>query len=250
MELLKGKTILVTGVCGELGKAAAALFAQAGAEVIGTAREQEEGANIIDAINADGGKAHFIAADVANEQSVASLFETIKAKHNSLHGAFNAAGVQPIACSMPDMPMDDLELTMTTNARGTFLCLQHELRMMNAQGYGSVVNVSSIGGTEAIQQSAAYCASQFGIVGMTRTAALDMAEAGIRVNSLSTGAYNGAGTEARVSDLLANHIPMKRLADAKEIAAAGMFLLSDQAAYITGQSIAVDGGITAGIVAV
>ncbi|MCZ4344078.1 SDR family NAD(P)-dependent oxidoreductase [Sphingomonadaceae bacterium G21617-S1] len=252
MELLKGKTILITGISGEIGSAAASLFAEAGAEVVGTARDHAKAAGIIDSVAAKGGKISFIGADITDDKSVSSLFEAIKAKHSRLDGAFNTVGIQQSRRAMPDISANDLDQIMGVNARGTFLCLQHELRIMVKQGgAGSVVNLSSIGGMEALRHAAAYCASKFGVQGMTRTAALDVAEAGVRVNSVCAGAFGGHGkAEAGAEKLHMENIPMKRVAEAKEIAALAMFLLSDHAAYITGQSIAVDGGVTAGLLAV
>jgi NAD(P)-dependent dehydrogenase (short-subunit alcohol dehydrogenase family) len=252
MGLLQDKTVLVTGATGGLGQAACVLFAREGANVIATARREKEGNELVAQIKADGGKAHFIQADISDQLSVDHLFERIKSDFGRLDGAFNNTGIQPDAMPIYDIPLSEFDRTLRTNVFGTFRCMQHEARMMREQGFGSIVNTSSGGGVKALLNSAAYCTSKFAVVGMTRVAAIDMAKWNVRVNCLCPGAFRSPMLDDWVSrvegleELLVSGVPLSRVASPFEMAEGALFLLSDRASYMTGVPMLVDGGIMTG----
>lgn len=253
MAILENKVVLVTGASGGLGRTAARIFAREGATVIVAARREAECIDTVDQIRENGGTASFIKADITDDESIANLFMSIEAEYGRLDGALNNVGIQPDAHNTADLPLSEFDRTIKTNLRGTFLCLQQELRIMRKQGSGSVVNISSGGGFKGLLNSVAYCTSKFGIVGMSKAAALDMANAGIRINCLCPGAFRspmlkgwtdqGPGLE----DLLLSGIPMGRIAKSDEIAEAALWLMSDAASYVTGAALLAEGGLMAGV---
>ncbi|MCZ4344079.1 SDR family NAD(P)-dependent oxidoreductase [Sphingomonadaceae bacterium G21617-S1] len=252
MGLLQDKTVLVTGATGGLGQAASILFAREGANVIATARREKEGSELVAKITADGHKARFIQADISDEASVAELFAQIERDFDRLDGAFNNTGIQPDAAPIYDIPLSEFDRTLNTNVLGTYRCMQHEGRIMREQGFGSIVNTSSGGGVRALLNSAAYCTSKFAIVGMTRVAAIDMAQWNVRVNCLCPGAFRSPMLDdwvARVDgleDLLVSAVPLSRVASPFEMAEGALFMLSDRSSYMTGVPLLVDGGLMTG----
>lgn len=242
--MLQDKVIIVTDAQSVLGRAALEIFAKEGAEVIGIVSDR----TFETERDTDGNR--LIAADLNDEASVAQAFETIRSQFGRLDGAFNNAEHRPTAAIAPDTEIDDFDGAMAVNLRTTFICLQQQLKLMRPENKGAVVNLSSVGGIEGLFDSVAYCASKSGVIGMTRVAALDMAETGIRINALCPGRYESDDVEtsgASLEDAIDKHIPMKRFAMPQEIVNIAAFLLSDKASYITGQSIVADGGIMAGI---
>ena len=246
-----GKTVLVTGASSGIGRAAAVLLAGQGAHVIVSARREDRARQTVDAIREVGGAADFIAVDIAREASIDALFAEIE-RRGPLHGALNNAGTEGEHSPLPDMPIEEFDRVMNTNVRGTWLCLRHEARLMRAQGHGSIVNVSSIAGVVGFAQSSAYTTSKHAVVGMTKSAALDFAASGIRVNCLCPGGTTTEMSERWVSRVpggeavVAQGVPMKRFGKPEELAATAVFMLSDAAAYMTGSIVVVDGGSTVG----
>jgi NAD(P)-dependent dehydrogenase (short-subunit alcohol dehydrogenase family) len=245
-----GKTVLVTGASSGIGRAAALLLGRQGASVIVSARREDRARQTVEAIGEAGGTAAFIGVDIANEASIEALFAAIEAR-GPLHGAINNAGTEGEHSPLPDMPIEEFDRVINTNVRGTWLCMRHETRIMRAQGHGSIVNVSSIAGVVGFAQSSAYTTSKHAVVGMTRSAALDFAASGIRVNCLCPGGTSTEMSERWVSSVpggeavVSQSVPMKRFGKPDELAATAVFMLSDAAAYMTGSIITVDGGSTA-----
>jgi NAD(P)-dependent dehydrogenase (short-subunit alcohol dehydrogenase family) len=244
------KTILVTGASSGIGQACAVMLASQGAHVIVAARREDRGRRTVDAILESGGAAEFIGVDIASEASIDALFAAIE-RRGPLHGAINNAGTEGEHSPLPDMPVEEFDRVINTNVRGTWLCLRHETRLMRAQGHGSIVNVSSIAGVVGYAQSSAYTTSKHAVVGMTRSAALDLAGIGIRVNCLCPGGTTTEMSERWVSRVpggeavVSQGVPMKRFGKPDELAATALFMLSGAAAYMTGAVIVVDGGSTA-----
>jgi len=245
------KIILVTGVTSGIGRAAVMELTRRGATVIAVARREPEGLEVAAEANAAaafGGSACFVRADIADSDSIDALFASIEADHGRLDGAFNNAGIEADAAPAPDMPVAVFDQLFATNVRGTWLCMRHEMRMMERRGCGAIVNTASIAGVIGFPGASAYTASKHAVVGMTKAAGLEYAERGIRVNCLCPGATKSEmsdrwverypGGEAEMSAML----PMKRLGKPEELAATAIFMLSDAAAYMTGATVVVDGG--------
>jgi NAD(P)-dependent dehydrogenase (short-subunit alcohol dehydrogenase family) len=242
--MLQDKVIIVTDAQSVLGRAAIGIFVEEGANVVGIIPEEPSG------MTRDADHVAFVAADINDAASIEKAFTSVALRFGRLDGAFNNAEIRPAPAIAPDTAVDDFDESITINLRSTFLCLQQQLRLMRPNHKGAVVNLSSVGGIEGLFDSVAYCASKSGVIGMTRVAALDMAESGIRINALCPGRYEADGVEIsgkELADIVETHVPMKRVATPKEIVNVAAFLLSDKASYVTGQSIVADGGIMAGI---
>lgn len=250
--LLGGKVVLITGAARGIGAAAAARCADEGAIVILSDVNEAAGLETASRIVDHGGHASFIKADIADESSVMQLFANIAAKHGRLDGAVNNAGVEAPLTSTPDVVMADFDNLMRINLRGTFLCLREELRIMRDQRSGSVVNISSVAGLDGINGSIVYNASKHAVVGMTKCAAMDMGPLGIRVNSIAPGATRTEMADAYFKQMpgamttITAMIPMNRIAEPSETSEAIVWLLSDRASFVSGQTLAVDGGMLAG----
>jgi len=252
MGLLDGKVVLVTGGARGIGAATALCCAQEGATVVTCDLNETKGADTIAKIAAVGGSAKFVPADISDDASVQQLFSVIHSTYGRLDGAVNNAGIGVPLTSTPDVSMSDFDKLMRVNLRGTFLCLREELRLMREQKRGSVVNISSVAGLDGINNSIVYNASKHAVVGMTKCAAMDMGPHGVRVNSIAPGATNTEMGEEYFKkipgalEVILKKIPMQRVANPSETAEAICWLLSDRSSFVTGQTIAVDGGMLAG----
>lgn len=252
------KTALVTGGASGIGKTTALAFAKEGAKVVITTDKNITGAEeTVRIIRDAGGEAIFIKCNVSVEHEVEDLISgTIKA-FGRLDFAFNNAGVGPDGKRVPVLPIVDLteeiwDKTIDVNLKGAFFCMKHEIRQMIKQGHGgSVVNTASIGGLKFIPNFGAYAASKSGLIGLAKTAALEYANKGIRINVVCPGPTGGTLLMENIMSCnpeqgLEKGIPMGRIATTQEIANTVLWLCSDDASFITGQAISVDGGITAG----
>lgn len=255
---LSGKTALITGGASGIGRTTAIAFAREGAKVVVTTDKNTMGAEeTVRLIREAGGEGIFIKCNVAVEHEVEKLiFKTVEI-FGCLDFAFNNAGVGPDGKRVPVLPIVDLteevwDKTIDINLKGAFLCMKHEIRQMLRQGNGgAIVNTASIGGLKFIPNFGAYAASKAGLIGLTKTAALEYADRGIRINVVCPGPTGGTLlleniTACNPEQGLEKGIPMGRIARAEEIANTTLWLCSDEASFITGQALSVDGGITAG----
>jgi NAD(P)-dependent dehydrogenase (short-subunit alcohol dehydrogenase family) len=244
-------TVLITGALTGIGRATALAFAKTGANIIVSGRREEAGAALAKEINAMGVKAEFVKADVTNEDQVSALIDKAVSLFGKLDIAINNAGTEGTLGPITEQTTDNYHTTFSTNVLGTLLSLKHEMRVMLAQGHGSIVNLSSVAGQVGIAGAAVYAASKFAVEGLTKSAALEGAAASVRVNAVAPGPvatdmlerFVGRNDAAKAGFLAS--IPAKRAATADEIAETIVFLASAKAPYLTGQSIAVDGGYTA-----
>lgn len=201
-----------------------------------------------------GGQAQAWRVDVSDEAAVSAAFAEIFALRGSIHAALNNAGVEGPFARTADTSLHDWNQTLAVNLTGVFLCLREELRLMAPARSGAIVNTASINGHVGTRLSSAYTATKHGVVGLTKAAALEYASIGIRINALCPGWMTTAMTVERVSNLLgmdvnaeaARTIPMRRGGESAEVARAAVWLASDEASYMTGQSLIIDGGYTAG----
>ncbi|CAG9932901.1 glucose 1-dehydrogenase [Candidatus Nitrotoga arctica] len=245
-----GQVALVTGAASGMGLDTARAFAKAGAAV--TLADVSEAAlqRAVDEITAAGGKAMGVVCDVSDEAQVAAMVKSTVDAFGRLDAAFNNAGIQIPASEIADQSAQDYDRISAINQRGVWACMKHELLQMRKQGSGAIVNCSSIGGLTGRALLAAYHGSKHGVIGLTRSVALEYAARGIRVNAVCPGTID----TPMVSDMLDSgmlamddllrDLPMRRLGRAEEIADAVLWLCSPGSTFVTGQALAVDGGFT------
>lgn len=243
--------VLVTGALTGIGRATALAFARQGARLVVSGRREEAGQALAAELRALGAAAEFLRADVRHEGEVRSLVEQTVERFGRLDVAVNNAGTEGQLGPVTEQSVDNYAATFETNVLGTLLALKHEMRVMLRQGAGAIVNLSSIAGQVGIAGASVYAASKHAVEGLTKSAALEGAAAGVRVNAVAPGPvatdmldrFTG-GDEAAKAGFLAS-VPARRAATPDEIAQTVLFLASDAARYLTGQSVAVDGGLTA-----
>lgn len=254
---IQGKVVLITGGATGMGKATAKEFASLGAKVIVTTGHSiAKGEAVAQEIRDAGGDAIFLPCDISSEESVKTCIDTIVEKYGRLDCAFNNAGVGPDGVKIPYGPLTDWSIenwdkVMNTNLRGLFFCLKYELLQMQKQGKGSIVNTASIGGLKMAPGFGAYGPSKAGVIALTRTAAMENAKNGIRVNVVCPGPTTGTELMANTmatnpeeeANLKAHVIPMGKLGTAEDVAHAVVWLSSDFAGHTTGQAFSVDGGM-------
>ena len=246
-----GKVALVTGGASGLGRVTALALAQEGGKVVVSDVAVSEGEATVQMIADSGGQAIFVKADVTKSSEVEAMVQATVKAFGRLDFALNNAGIDGVRARTANYPEDVWHQVINLNLTGVFLCLKHELPVMVGQGSGVIVNMSSVAGVTGFPGHAAYTASKHGVIGLTKTAALDYAKTGIRVNAICP-AYTHTPMLTRMlaqnPDLeakLISRVPLRRLGTAGEIAQAVIYLFSDAAAFITGHSLVMDGGIVA-----
>jgi NAD(P)-dependent dehydrogenase (short-subunit alcohol dehydrogenase family) len=249
-NLMTTPVVLITGALTGIGRATALAFAQEGARIIVSGRNDEAGKELVSELGAGGGEAAFIRADVRHEDDVRNLVDKTIARFGRLDAAVNCAGTEGTPGPVTEQTAETYAATFDTNVLGTLLSMKHEMRVMLAQGGGSIVNVSSTYGHTGAAGASIYSASKHAVEGLTKSAALEAASAGVRINMVApgpieTGMLNRfTGTDERKARL-ASTVPLHRVGRPEEIAQTIMFLASDRASFITGASYLVDGGKTA-----
>jgi NAD(P)-dependent dehydrogenase (short-subunit alcohol dehydrogenase family) len=245
------KVALITGGNSGIGAATAKRVAELGACVVITGRRQREGRQVVSDIQRNGGSAAFIQADLSEPEQVKRIVPFTLETFGRLDYAFNNAGISGESRLLKDQTEENFDRVFAVNVRALFLLLQDEVKQMIAQGHGgSVVNTASVGGLLAFPTAGPYVASKHAVLGLTRTAAIEYGRYGIRVNAVSPGAVKTEmllgvfGTEEALDEMSAVH-PIGRIGRPEEIADAVAWLFSDRSSYYTGQSLILDGGLTA-----
>ena len=253
MNEMTNKVALVTGGTSGIGSAAALAFAEAGAKVVVSGRREKEGNEVVAAIKKQGGEGRFIKADVSNEADVSALIEKTLSAFGRLDAAFNNAGIEgDVGKLTHEQSAANYHAVMNINVLGVLLAMKYEVPAMLKTGGGTIVNTSSVGGLIGFPGASAYVASKHAVLGLTKTAALEYATQGIRVNAVSPGGivtpmldrFTGGLDTDFYKQLEAMH-PMNRTGRPEEIAEAVVWLCSDKSSFVTGQSLTVDGGLTA-----
>jgi NAD(P)-dependent dehydrogenase (short-subunit alcohol dehydrogenase family) len=248
--MLTGKVILVVGASSGIGADAARVFADDGASLMLVARTEEPLAALMKDLTSAGHDVAYTTGDVSDAASVAAFVDATVTRFGRLDGAFNNAAMGG-AGRLDAVPEADFDRIMAVNVKGTWLCLREEVRVMEKQGSGSIVNVSSIGGLRGSTGLGVYQATKHAVIGLTRTAAHDFGPLGIRVNVVAPGPTESpmldelrrnvpGGVEARI-----NATPLRKAGTGAEVAATAAFLLSDRASHLNGVVLPVDGGLTA-----
>jgi NAD(P)-dependent dehydrogenase (short-subunit alcohol dehydrogenase family) len=248
--MLSTKVSLVTGGGSGIGRASAFAFAQAGARVVVSDVDGDGGHKTVKHIREGGGEACFVAADVTHADQVRALIVDTVQKYGRLDWAHNNAGVGGASGQTHEHTEQDWDRTLAVNLKGVWLCMKHEIQQMLDQGSGAIVNTASVAGLVG-GFGPAYTASKFGVVGLTKTAALEYARRGIRVNAVCPGAIRTPLLERAFATWPGTEVgllalePIGRFGTAHEVAAAVVWLCSDAASFVTGVALPVDGGMVA-----
>jgi NAD(P)-dependent dehydrogenase (short-subunit alcohol dehydrogenase family) len=246
-----GKVALVTGAASGMGLAAAKAFAKAGASVVLADIDEEKLNKAADELSSSGHSVLALAGDIAEEAYVRTLVEKTVDAFGRLDAAFNNAGIQNPAVETADVSSDTFDRISDINMRGVWLCMKYQLMQMRKQGSGTIVNNSSLGGLVGVVGRSAYHAAKHGVIGMTKSAALEYAAQGIRINAICPGIIETpmvAGMlegETEVMNEMMKEVPIRRLGSAEEIADSVLWLSSEGSTFIVGVALPVDGGYTA-----
>jgi NAD(P)-dependent dehydrogenase (short-subunit alcohol dehydrogenase family) len=247
---MSSPVVLITGALTGIGRAAVVIFAQEGARVVVSGRRDKQGQELVAELQGLGAEAIFIRSDVRKDEDVRNLVDQTVMRFGRLDIAVNNAGTEGSPGLVTDQTAESYAATFDTNVLGTLLSMKHELRLMLPQGSGSIVNVSSADGSVGAAGASIYVASKHAVEGLTKSAALEVAGTGIRVNVVAPGTTDtGMLTRFTNTDqnkaALVSTVPVKRLAAPEEIAHVIAFVASANASYLTGASIPVDGGMIA-----
>lgn len=247
MSSLEGKVAFVTGAASGIGRAGAVAFAKAGAKVMVIDRDRAGGISTVAMINSAGGDAEFIKCDVTVEDEVALAVAGTVSRFGALNVAFNNAGNAFGQAPLHETDIDDWRRSVEVNLTSVFLCMKHQIRHMLTDGGGSIVNTSSGAARVPAPGRAAYSASKRGVVALTTHAAKDYVAAGIRSNAVLPGVIDTPAVRANNDDerltSIARYLPGNRLGEPAEVADVALWLCSDEARYVNGQAIVVDGGM-------
>src|ERR1700682_5564390 len=247
---MSSSVVLITGALTGIGRAAAVIFAQEGARVVVSGRRDNQGQELVAELQALGAEAIFVRSDVRKDEDVRNLGDQTVKRFGRLDIAVNNAGTEGLKGLVTEQTAESYAATFDTNVLGVLLSMKHELRVMVPQGSGSIVNISSTYGSVGAAGASVYVASKHAVVGLTKSAALEVAGTGIRVNVVAPGTTD-TGMLTRFTDTdknkaaLVSTVPIRRLATPEEIAHVIAFVSSTKASYMTGASIPVDGGMIA-----
>lgn len=244
------KVALVTGAASGMGLSASNAFATEGANVIMLDWDAKTLEKAAEEVRKHGTKVLTYQCDVANENEVRAVFESALPQFGRLDAAFNNAGIQSPPTDLADVSGEEYDRVLGVNLKGIFNCMKYELQQMRKQGSGSIVNNSSLGGLVGLPYRAIYHASKHGILGLTKSSALEYAERGIRINAICPGIIHTPmvqemlDTQPEAMDGMIATLPIKRLGTSEEIASTVLWLCGPGSTYVIGQAIAVDGGYT------
>jgi NAD(P)-dependent dehydrogenase (short-subunit alcohol dehydrogenase family) len=247
-EFYTGKVVLITGAATGMGETSAIEFAKAGAKVVVADWNEAEGQATVDEITRSGGDAKFVKVDVSNAESVKSMVARTLDWYGRLDCAFNNAGIMEENSKLADVDEAMFDRIIAVNMKGVFLCMKYELPVMVAQGKGAIVNTSSVCAARILPNCAAYTASKFGVVALTRSAAVEYGGSGVRINAILPGAIATPMAKAAIAadparlERIKHTRPLGKVAEPIVIAKAAMWLCSDDAEHITGHALPVDGG--------
>jgi NAD(P)-dependent dehydrogenase (short-subunit alcohol dehydrogenase family) len=247
---LAGKVALVAGASRGIGAVTAQAFARAGAAVVLAARDQRALDEVAERIHAEGGKALAVRTDVGDPDSAERLVQRTVDAFGRLDAAFNNATDGPMPAPLADLEVEGFDRAIRTNVRGTFLGMKYQIPAMLSSGGGAIVNMASGAGLQGVANLAAYAAGKAGIIALTKVAALDYADQGVRVNVVAPGPIlthhlEAAGEEAQRQ--AGRSTPMRRIGQASEVADAVLWLCCDQSSFVTGVVLPIDGGQSAGL---
>jgi NAD(P)-dependent dehydrogenase (short-subunit alcohol dehydrogenase family) len=248
-DSMSGRVALVTGAGSGIGRASAIAFARTGARVVVSDINADSAAQTLELVVAAGATGICIAADVSDSMAVSELVAQTVARFGRLDFAHNNAGIESALASVAESDEADFDRTIAVNLKSVWLCMRAEIRQMYKQGGGAIVNTSSVGGLCAVPGAGAYAAAKHGVVGLTRTAAVECAKHHIRVNAICPGLTQTGMTDrlraANPEVLAAVMPPVGRMAQPSEMGEVVVFLCSDAASYLTGHALPIDGGATA-----
>jgi NAD(P)-dependent dehydrogenase (short-subunit alcohol dehydrogenase family) len=251
--MLDGKSALITGGGGGIGRATALAFAREGARVAVADLMAEAARETVALVNATGGQAISLSGDMSRDADVRAMIEAVVGAHGRLDCAFNNAGiagwqVDAVGKKTAEWSEEAFDRMIAVNLKGVWLCMRHELPQMQTQGGGAIVNTASIAGLTGLPSSSAYVAAKHGVIGLSKTAAIEYAEANIRVNAVCPGYIRTRMTEPSMQlrgEAILAHTPLKRMGNPEEIAEMVVWLCSERASYVSGAAYNVDGGYMA-----
>jgi NAD(P)-dependent dehydrogenase (short-subunit alcohol dehydrogenase family) len=242
------KVAIVTGGSSGIGRATAVALAKQGVKVTVAARRAKEGEETVRLVKEAGSDGIFVKTDVTNENDVRSLVEKTVKQYNRLDYAFNNAGIEEMTTPLIDQTSEVFDQIMNVNVKGVWLCMKYEIPKMISTGGGAIVNTSSGAGVIGYPQQPIYIASKHAVLGLTKSAALEYAKSGIRINAIAPGVVETemvervAEDDKQLIESLKSITPIGRIGDPQEIANAVVWLLSDKASFVLGHTLLVDGG--------
>jgi len=250
--LLQSKVALITGAASGIGAATADVFAQKGATVVVSDINEEGGQATVERIRSAGGEAMFKSCDVADADQVQTLIRAAVGTYGRLDIAFNNAGIEGEAATTPNCSIENFDLNIDVNLKGVFLCMKYQINQFLSQGNGgAIVNTASVAGLVAAKGVPAYVAAKHGVVGLTKTAAIEFARKRIRVNAICPGGIRTQMLERAIDEKpwvekqMLRMQPIGRLGEPAEVGRVVAFLCSDEASFVTGHAMPVDGGCVA-----